>query len=83
MLGWISQEEAAQEIVGHAPDRPNPRYIDNVGGPDFIDVGIGDGAMADGDSTDGEARGRPSDWQRVLLREMEAAREALEKTLNG
>ena len=81
MLGWISQDEAAQEIVGHAPDRPNPRYIDNVGGPDFIDVGIGGGAAADGDSTDGEARGRPSDWQRALLREMEAAREALERVV--
>ncbi len=82
MLGWISQEEAAQKVVGHAPDRPTPRYVDNVGGPDFIDLGVGEGgAAADGESTDGEARGGPEGWQRALLREMEAAREALEQVM--
>ena len=84
MAGWISQQEAALEVVGHEPDRPTPRYVDNVGGPDFIDLGIGaSGAVSDGESTEGEARGRPAAWQRALFREMEAAREALEQALNG
>lgn len=84
MLGWISQDEAALEIVGHAPDRPTPRYVDNVGGPDFIDLGVGEsGTAGDGESTDGEARGRLAGWQARVLREMEAAREGLEKVLNG
>ncbi len=80
MLGWISQDEAALEVVGHAPDRPTPRYVDNVGGPDFID--LGDGIAGDGESTDGEARGQAG-WQARALREMEAAREGVEKLMSG
>jgi len=81
LYGWASQDEAAQEAVGHPADRPRPRFVDNVGGEDLIDLGGGDGA-GDGESTDGEARGGPEGWQRALLREMEEAREALEKALS-
>jgi hypothetical protein len=104
--GWINQNEAAMEAVGHPADRPRPRFVDNVGGEDLIDLGDGDTPAA-GESTDGEARGRADGrrrpalqemedfiiegiavgraetWQRALLREMEAAREGLEKVLDG
>jgi len=84
LAGWISQDEAALEVVGHAPDRPTPRYLDNVGGPDFIDLGIGESGMAgEGESTDGEARGRAAGWQARVLREMGAAREGIEKLMAG
>ena len=43
LAGWISQEEAANEVVGHAPDRAEPRVIDIVGGNDSGNWGMGDG----------------------------------------
>ena len=43
LAGWISQEEAANEVVGHAPDRAEPRVIDIVGGNDIVNWGLGDG----------------------------------------
>lgn len=43
LAGWISQEEAANEVVGHAPDRAEPRVIDIVGGNDIVNLGTGDG----------------------------------------
>lgn len=72
LAGWISQEEAALEVVGHAADRPTPRYLDNVGGPDFIDL----------DTGEGEGRRRPADWQSKLLKEMQEARAELERVIS-
>jgi hypothetical protein len=79
LAGWIGQDEAAMEAVGHKSDRPTPRYLDNVGGEDFIDLGPSEGAEA----ASADERAAPAEWQRALFREMEAAREALEKTLDG
>lgn len=73
LAGWISQAEAALEVTGHAPDRETPRYLDNVGGPDFIDLG----PTADA----GENRSRP--WRQKIFMEMEAAREALERMIDA
>ncbi len=83
LAGWIGQEEAAVEVTGHAADRPTPRYLDNVGGPDFISLGNEEGEFQEyeGESTDGEARGAPAGWRRALFREMEAARESLEQVM--
>jgi len=71
LAGWVSQEEAAAEVVGHAPDRPEPRVIDIVGGNDIVNLGPGEG----------EERRRPENWQRELLREMQDARAELERML--
>ncbi len=73
LSGWISQDEAALAVTGHAADRPQPRYIENIGGEDHIDLGPGDG----------EERGGGEAWQLRLFREMEMAREQLEKVLNA
>ncbi|MCO5181133.1 MAG: hypothetical protein M9896_13920 [Candidatus Promineofilum sp.] len=73
LAGWISQEEAAQEVTGHAADRPEPRVIDIVGGDDIVNLGL----------NDGEDRGRPEDWQRKLLVEMQEAREQLESVIEN
>ena len=73
LAGWISQEEAAQEVTGHAADRSQPRVIDIVGGNDIVNLGL----------NDGEDRGRPEDWQRKLLVEMQEAREQLESVIEN
>lgn len=73
LAGWISQEEAALEVTGHATDRPAPRYIDNVGGPDYFDI--------DHEPADGVERVGSTVWQRRLFAEMQAAREDLERLI--
>lgn len=73
LAGWISQDEAALAVTGHVADRPRPRYIDNVGGEDHIDLG----------PADGMERGRGETWRRLLFREMEAARVGLEKMFDA
>lgn len=40
LAGWISQEEAAQEVTGHVADLPQPRVIDIVGGSDIVDLSV-------------------------------------------
>jgi hypothetical protein len=79
LAGWVSQDEAALEVTGHKSDRPKPRFVDNVGGEDLIDLGGG----AEGESTDGEARRQAADWRRSLFHEMESARAMLEEALGG
>ncbi len=68
------------KAVGHAPDRPTPRFLNNVGGEDYIDLGDGDAPRED---TDGEARGQTANWRLAVLREMEAAREGLERMMEA
>lgn len=72
LAGWISQEEAALEVVGHAADWPEPRVIDIVGGNDIINLGTGEG----------EERRRATDWQSKLLAEMQTARAELERVMS-
>jgi len=73
LAGWISQDEAALEVTGHAPDRDRPRVIEVVGGADIVDLSVAEGGA--------DARGREGVWRRELLAEMEAARVALEKVI--
>lgn len=60
--GWISQDEAAEEAVGHAPDAPGPRGAGNQPAP-----GQQQPVQGDGD-------GQPvqSDESRVLITRLEA-----------
>ena len=60
--GWISQDEAAMEVVGHKADQPTPRLV-NV--PGSAEIG-GDIVQDNGDGNE------------QLLREIEAGRIAVE-----
>lgn len=64
--GWISQEEAAMEVTGHEPDQDVPRIVNGAGSAEFVG---GDFLQ---DNGDGNER---------LLRELEAARTAVEEMM--
>ncbi len=81
LAGWISQDEAAMEVVGHEADRPEPRVIDVIGGADIVNLGPAEGEESRGAGEPG-SKGE-GEWQRVLFREMEAARVALEQVIDG
>lgn len=78
--GWIDQEEAAMSVTGHASSMPGPRYLDNVGGQDIMN--FGDDLNVDGAEPLSSGSSMAATlWQRKMLSEMLAAREALERVL--
>ncbi len=80
LFGWISQQEAALEVVGHVPDLPQPRVIDVVGGADIVDMG----EVNSGQELRGlELTRRDTEWRLALMREMEAARQGLERMMEA
>lgn len=74
--GWISQDEAAQQAVGHDADVPRPRLVNLVGSPDVLD--FQDGQLTGGNA-DGEERRLWS--QRALWRQIEDTRQLLEQAM--
>ena len=80
LFGWISQQEAALEVVGHVPDLPQPRVIDVVGGADIVDMG----EVNSGQELRGlELTRRDTEWRLALMREMEEARQGLERMMEA
>lgn len=74
LAGWVSQDEASLEATGHAADLPQPRVIDIVGGADIVDLSVAES---------GQGLREREELQRRLFREMEAAREQLERVIDG
>ena len=67
-------------MVGHAPDLPQPRVIDIVGGADIVDMAEVNSGQELRAAALPQGNG---EWQRSLLQEMEAAREGLERVMEG